>query len=106
MIFNDGGSALPEEKKISALAANDDMVTLSWSKPIDGTNWNTGSKAFKFRRTFRLFGYNAPDQLYAVEHLEHGARWHIVDAHFNRFQEPRRHEAQPRQPLFRPRRRQ
>jgi uncharacterized phage protein gp47/JayE len=60
VIFNDGGGDAPEEKKIAALAASDDMVTLSWTKPIHGTNWNTGSKAFKFRRIFRLFGYNAP----------------------------------------------
>ena len=60
VIFNDGGSQLPEEKKIASLVASDDMVTLSWTKPIHGTHWNTGSKAFKMRRTFRLFGYNAP----------------------------------------------
>jgi len=60
VIFNDGGSDPPEEKKIAALAVSDDMVTLSWTRPIQRANWTAGSQAFKFRRTFRLFGYNAP----------------------------------------------
>ncbi len=60
VLFNDGGGDAPEEKKIAALTVSDDMVTLSWTKPIQAANWNAGTKGFKFRRTFRLFGYNAP----------------------------------------------
>jgi uncharacterized phage protein gp47/JayE len=60
VLFNDGGSDAPEEKKVAALTVADDMVTLSWTKPIQGANWNADTKGFKFRRTFRPFGYNAP----------------------------------------------
>ena len=60
VLFNDGGSDAPEEKKISALTVADDTVALAWTKPVQGQNWSAGSKAFKYRRTFRLFGFNAP----------------------------------------------
>jgi len=60
VLFNDGGTYAPEEKKVAKLWSNDDMVTLSWTKPVVGTHWDSGTSAFKFRRMFRLFGYNAP----------------------------------------------
>jgi len=60
ILFNAGRFDPPEEKKIASLTARDDMVALSWTKPIVGNRWNTDTKAFKHRRTFRLFGHNAP----------------------------------------------
>ena len=59
VLFNDGGTDLPEEKKISALTIQDDTVFLSWTKPVQGQNWSGSSKVFKYRRNFRMFGYNA-----------------------------------------------
>jgi uncharacterized phage protein gp47/JayE len=60
VLFNDQGSDNPEMKKIASLTAQDDVVALRWSESIQGQNWNGNSKAYKYRRTFRLFGYNAP----------------------------------------------
>jgi uncharacterized phage protein gp47/JayE len=60
VLFNDGETDAPEEKKVAALTVRDDMVTLSWTTPVVGDRWNADTQAFKFRRTFRLFGYNAP----------------------------------------------
>src|SRR5271157_2033982 len=59
VLFNDGGTDPAEEKKIKALTIQDDTVFLSWTKPVQGHNWSAGSKAFKYRRNFRMFGYNA-----------------------------------------------
>jgi uncharacterized phage protein gp47/JayE len=60
VIFNDAGTDLPEEKKIAGLAAQDDRVVLSWTRPVQGADWTASSFAFKYRRSFRLFGCNAP----------------------------------------------
>ena len=60
VIFNDAGADLPEEKKIAALTVQDDRVILSWTRPVQGTDWTAASLAFKYRRSFRLFGCNAP----------------------------------------------
>jgi uncharacterized phage protein gp47/JayE len=60
ILFNDGDTEPPEEKKVAAATVRDDMVTLSWTIPIIGNRWDANTQAFKFRRTFRLFGYNAP----------------------------------------------
>lgn len=60
VIFNDAGTDLPEEKKIAGLAAQDDRVVLSWTRPVQGADWTVSSLAFKYRRSFRLFGCNAP----------------------------------------------
>jgi uncharacterized phage protein gp47/JayE len=60
ILFNAGSFDPPEEKKVAALTVRDDMVALSWTRPIVGNRWNADTKAFKHRRTFRLFGYNAP----------------------------------------------
>jgi uncharacterized phage protein gp47/JayE len=59
VLFNDGGTDPAEEKKIKALTIQDDAVFLSWTKPVQGKNWSAASKAFKYRRNFRMFGYNA-----------------------------------------------
>jgi hypothetical protein len=60
VIFNDGGSDPVEEKKIAGLRTEDDRIVLTWTQPVQGSNWGNKSTASKFRRTFRLFGYNAP----------------------------------------------
>jgi hypothetical protein len=60
ILFNAGGNDTPEEKKIAALTVRDDIVTLSWTTSVLGERWNSGTQAFKFRRTFQPFGYNAP----------------------------------------------
>jgi hypothetical protein len=60
VLFNDGETDAPEEKKVAALTIHDDMVALSWTISVIGNHWDADTRAFKFRRTFRLFGYNAP----------------------------------------------
>ena len=60
ILFNDGDIEAPEDKKVAAMAVRDDMVTLSWTRPIVGNRWDANTQAFKYRRIFRLFGYNAP----------------------------------------------
>jgi uncharacterized phage protein gp47/JayE len=85
VLFNDGGSDAPEEKKIAALSVRDDMVVLSWTKPIVSTQWNASTKAFKFRRTFRLFGYNAPTsymQSSTSETVPGGILWTLTTTDF------------------------
>ncbi|HEV2099509.1 MAG TPA: hypothetical protein VGR45_11375 [Stellaceae bacterium] len=60
VIFNDTGTDLPEEKKIAGLTVQDDRVVLSWTTPVQGSDWTSSSVVFKYRRSFRLFGCNAP----------------------------------------------
>jgi uncharacterized phage protein gp47/JayE len=49
-----------EELKVEETRIEHDRVLLSWSGAIQGSSWDVTSGAFKFKRTFRLFGYNAP----------------------------------------------
>jgi hypothetical protein len=60
VLFNDKGADAPEEKKIASLNVHDDSVTLWWTQPVQGTDWDGNTLAYKFRRTFRFFGFNAP----------------------------------------------
>jgi uncharacterized phage protein gp47/JayE len=61
VLFNDGATDAPEEKKVAALTVRDDVVTLSWTTSVVGDRWDSDTQAFRFRRNFRLFGYNAPE---------------------------------------------
>ena len=87
VLFNDGATDPPEEKKIAALTVRDDMVTLSWTKAILGTHWDLGTKVFKHRRTFRPFGYNAPEnfmQSTASDAVPGGFIWNLLKTDFSR----------------------
>lgn len=87
ILFNAGGSDAPEEKKVAALTARDDMVKLSWTRPIVGTHWNADTKAFKHRRKFPLFGYNAPEsfmQSTASDAVPGGILWNLLKTDFTR----------------------
>ena len=86
VLFNDGGDDPPEEKSIAALKSADDMVTLSWSKPVIGSQWHAATKAFKRRRIFRLFGYNAPAnfmQSTASDAVPGGVLWNLLETDFS-----------------------
>src|SRR5262249_19064399 len=81
ILFNAGGTVAPEEKKVAALTVRDDMVVLSWTTPIVGAHWNANTKAFKHKRTFRLFGYNAPEtfmQSTASNAVPGGILWKLL----------------------------
>jgi hypothetical protein len=57
-----------EELTVRELRTDDDRVSLIWSGPIQGLNWNFESRAYAVNRAFRVFGYNAPTQyMEAVE---------------------------------------
>lgn len=50
-----------EEKEIAATRIADDRVVLAWTQPIQRAGgWSPTATAYKFKRTFRLFGINAP----------------------------------------------
>lgn len=51
-----------EELTVRELRMDEDRISLSWSGPIQGSNWSFGSRAYAFNRSFRIFGYNAPTQ--------------------------------------------
>lgn len=62
VLFNNGAAAPVEEKKVESLRTQDDRVIVTWSAPIQQAGWGATTQAYKFRRTFRLFGSNAPLQ--------------------------------------------
>jgi uncharacterized phage protein gp47/JayE len=85
ILFNHGGTDPPEEKKIGGLTVRDDMVTLAWTKPVVGAHWDAGTKAFKHRRTIRLFGYNAPEtfmQSTKSDAVPGGVLWNLLHTEF------------------------
>lgn len=85
ILFNAGGSAAPEEKKIASLSVRDDMVTLAWTRPIVAESWGADTQAFKLRRTLRLFGYNAPAkfmQSAALPAVPGGIQWTLQQTDF------------------------
>ena len=60
VLFSDAGLDQAEEKKIAAIRTEDDRVIVQWSTPVAGAGWDTNTRVRKFRRKFRLFGYNTP----------------------------------------------
>src|SRR5215470_11201948 len=50
-----------EELTVRALHIEDGRLSLLWSGPIQNSNWHFDSPAYAVNRTFRIFGYNAPD---------------------------------------------
>ena len=47
VLFNDGGTATVEEKKIDAILRQDDRVTVRWSAPVRQSTWTAATRAFK-----------------------------------------------------------
>lgn len=63
VLFDDGSTSTVEEKKVDSLVAEDDQMVLAWTLPIKKeSGWSGTSKGFKYRRTFRKFGYNSHTQ--------------------------------------------
>jgi len=60
VVFADGQTTVPEEKTIAAVRTPDDRAVVTWTEPIVSAAWTSGSSAFAFARTFRLFGHGAP----------------------------------------------
>jgi hypothetical protein len=60
VLFDDGATRQVEEKKVAALAIADDLAAVVWTAPVQHRGWSAATQAFEFRRTFRLFGHNAP----------------------------------------------
>jgi hypothetical protein len=79
LLFNDGGTAPVEEKRIDAIVSEDDRVTVRWTAPIRQSTWNVSTQAFKARRTFRLFGHNAPATVVQPRQLSSPSRivWEV-----------------------------
>ena len=62
VLFNNGTTSPVEEKKIASTRNQDDQVFLQWDVPVKNAGWNAATKVFRFRRTFKWFGHNAPAQ--------------------------------------------
>jgi hypothetical protein len=80
VIFNDEAVTVQEEKEIDSVITQDDRVVVTWKTPVKGGAWTTSTKAFKFGRTFRLFGHNAPSQVLKPENIGGSAtriRWNF-----------------------------
>jgi len=79
VLFNDGGTATVEEKKIDAILRQDDRVTVRWSAPVRQSTWTAATRAFKTTRTFRLFGHNAPPTVVQPTQLSSPSRivWNL-----------------------------
>jgi hypothetical protein len=60
VLFNPSGADAVEEKKIASIRTEDDRVIVKWTTPIAGANWNANTRIWKYKRTFRVFGHQAP----------------------------------------------
>ena len=69
VLFNDGGSDAPEEKKIAGADGAGRQGHAVVDQTGAGARLDRDSQAFKYRRSFRLFGYNAPAELHAASTL-------------------------------------
>ncbi|HEX8162195.1 MAG TPA: hypothetical protein VF538_10000 [Pyrinomonadaceae bacterium] len=69
VLFNDRTSAVQEEKEVDTVITQDDRAVLTWKTPVKSGAWTSSTKAFKFGRTFRLFGHNAPANVLTPESI-------------------------------------
>jgi hypothetical protein len=85
VLFNDGSTTAVEEKKIDAVITRDDRVLVRWTAPVRQASWSTTSKAFKIKRTFRLFGHSAPPTVVQPSQLSSPSRivWNLTTIAFN-----------------------
>ena len=85
LLFNRSGEL--EELAVRELRVDEDRVSLSWSGPIQGSNWSFDSQAYAINRTFRIFGYNAPTTLYGGRRdFGRFRRLHLDPAHIHKRQ--------------------
>lgn len=63
VLFNNGAADALEVKEIASLDLEGDRARLSWNLPVAKTTWTAATRAFRFRRSFRVFGHNAPEQV-------------------------------------------
>ena len=81
VLFNDEAQTVQEEKEVSSVVAQNDRVVVTWKTPVKGSAWTSSTKVFKFGRTFRLFGHNAPAQVLKPESIGGSAtriRWNFT----------------------------
>ncbi len=81
VLFNGSGPDPVEEKKIASIRTEDDRIILKWTTPVAGAKWNAATRVWKYKRTFRLFGHNAPStymQPTADSTVPGGIRWSLV----------------------------
>ncbi|KHE93413.1 MAG: baseplate J/gp47 family protein [Candidatus Scalindua rubra] len=57
-LFNSAGTEPVEELVVKKIEAEHEHMRVSWSSPVQGTQWDMTTKCFKLVRSFRLFGYN------------------------------------------------
>lgn len=82
VVFNNFGSAPPEEKKLKQIRMEDDRVIVRWTQAVQADTWNTSSSAGKFRRKLQLFGYTLQkDWFHPVQDssVPGGIRWTFDD---------------------------
>ncbi len=60
VLFNGGQADALEEKKIASIERQDDRVLLTWTEPVERTTWLGSTRVFERKRSFRLFGHDAP----------------------------------------------
>jgi hypothetical protein len=56
-----------EELTVREIRTEEERVSLSWSGPIQNSDWTFDSLPMAFNRKFRVFGYNAPSQYMDVQ---------------------------------------
>src|SRR5439155_27247373 len=73
-------SSETEELIVRSLRVDEDRLILTWTGPVQRTNWNIQPTAFVTARSFRIFGYNAPDHYMEAEENPAGSSnfiWHF-----------------------------
>ena len=81
VLFNNSGLDLAEEKKIAEIRTEDDRTIIRWTTPISGINWDANTQIWKFKRKFRLFGYNAPSTYMQPSNdasVPGGIKWNLI----------------------------
>lgn len=63
VLFNNASTEALEVKEIERLELEGDRARLFWTLPVAKGTWTAASQAFRFRRSFRVFGHNAPAQV-------------------------------------------
>ena len=70
------GSGQIEELAVRSVTTEEERAVLTWSGPIQASNWSVTSRAYAIGRSFRVFGHNAPTQyLEAVENSDGTFTW-------------------------------
>lgn len=81
-LWNDGTADAVELKEVDHLELEGDRARLFWTRPVEKDTWSFTTRAYRFRRSLRVFGHNAPAQVMTPSYQGGRIVWSLSDTSY------------------------